>query len=438
MRNKNTILSGIFLCLLSVIDLTFVAAASANTVSITEQLGYKKQLAHYLKTQQKNNTPRITYNIGVLYYKLKQYSESRTYFTKLLKVENYHALAQYNLGLLAYKSGDKKQAISWFERISEHQTKYKTPEKLLQLATVQIKKLRTKKATKKTIKKKTKDKLFKINSYVFAYYGHDDNLIDPNGNVITGDNFLNTYASVAMKFKKPPLKDFSWRFGFYSKDHVNLGGYDYRVISSEIGKKFYRDNWRHGLGFRLDSSTYGVTDYQSTARIELNTRYKKSSNQLAARYRYYDIQSEDPLYDAYEGSRQLVSLRYEKKFSAQKIRLTLDFETNDRADLRTAGIVTTSYSAARDTVALSWFSKLSDRWKMRLSLKSRDSLYNDFSTADNARRKEELKTTSLQFKYNLKKRWWFVADYSYSDNQSNIDRYSYSRNVSRVGISGSF
>jgi len=412
----------------------FTVAATANTIRLAEQADYKKQLAHYLKAQQENNNPRITYNIGVLYYKLKQYAESRTYFKKLLTVDNYHALAQYNLGLLAYKSGDRQQAIRWFRRISEHQHKYKTPEKLLKLAAAQVKKL----TSSRVVKNKPEDELLKIDSYVFAYYGHDDSLIDPNGNVTTGDNFLNTYASATLKFKKPSLKDVSWRFGFYAKDYADLSGYDYRVISTDIGKRFYHDNWRHGLGLRIDSSTYGVTDYQSRARIEFNTRYKKLSNQLAVRYRYYDIQSEDPLYDAYDGSRQLVSLGYEKKFGSQKIRLALDFETNNRADIRVAGIVTSSYSAARDTIALSWFSKLNKRWKMRLRFKSRDSLYNDFSTADNARRKEELNSTSLQIKYRLKKRWWFVGEYRYSDNLSNIDRYSYTRNVSLVGVSGSF
>ena len=435
MYNNNIILSGIVLCLLSVIvpRLT-VAATTTNTLGLSELAGYKKQLALYLKAQQENNNPRIIYNIGVLHYKLKQYSESRIYFKKLLAVDNYHALAQYNLGLLAYKSGDTKQAIRWFQRISEHQHKYHTPVKLLQLAAAQVKKLTTRKA----VKKKPENRLLKIDGYVFAYYGHDDNLIDPNGNVTTGDNFLNTYASATLKFKKPSLKDFIWHFGFYSKDYAELNGYDYRIISTDFGKRFYHDNWRHGVGLRLDSSTYGITDYQSTSRIELNTRYKKLSNQLAARYRYYDIQSEDPLYDVYEGSRQLISLRYEKKFNSQKIRLTLDFETNDRADARTGGIVTSSYSAARDTIALSWFTKLNERWKMRLRLKSRDSLYNDFSTADNTRRKEELNNTSLQIKYRLQKRWWFVAEYRYSDNLSNIDRYSYTRNVSLLGVSGSF
>jgi len=411
-----------------------VAAATANAIGIAEQNNYKKQLTHYLKAQQENKSPRLTYNIGVLYYKLEQYSESRTYFTKLLSVDKYHALAKYNLGLLAYKSGDKQRAISWFQQLSDHQHEYKVSAKLSKLAAAQVKKLTVKKA----VKKKPEDERFKLKSYVFAYYGHDDNLIDPNGNVTTGDNFLNTYASATMKFKKPSLKDVSWRFGFYSKDYTKLSGYDYRLINTAIGKSFYQDNWRHGLGLRLDSSTYGVTDYQLITRIEFKTRYKKLSDQLLMKYRYYDIQSEDPLYDAYAGSRQLVSLAYEKKFSAQKIRLTLDFETNNRADLRASGAVTSSYSAARDTIGLSWLSKLNKRWQMRLKLKSRDSLYNDFSTADNVRRKEERNSTSLQIKYRLKKRWWFVTEYRYSDNSSNIDRYTYTRNVSLVGVSGSF
>ncbi|MCK4708343.1 MAG: outer membrane beta-barrel protein, partial [Gammaproteobacteria bacterium] len=84
------------------------------------------------------------------------------------------------------------------------------------------------------------------------------------------------------------------------------------------------------------------------------------------------------------------------------------------------------------------FYKFNKKWKSRLKYEYRDSLYNDFNEADNIVREETLASSSVQLKYRLQKNWWLVSDFRYSDNDSNIARYSYTRNVTRIGISGSF
>lgn len=406
-----------------------------KTIKIANIEQYKAQLTHYLQIEKQNNTsPVVFYNLGVIYYKLQQYPKAKAYFHKLLSVDSYHLLAKYNLGLVAYKSGDKKQAILWFKRLSAHSHSFKSSDKLIQLAKIQIAKLNKRGPTSRKILNKSSG----IKNYVSAYYGHDDNLIDPDGNVIVGDHFFSVYGSAIPSLDSLAMKDMRWRFSFYSKDYSTISGYDYKVVSTDLGKFFKQNNWRHNLNLKLDSSTYGANGYQSIVQAELKTQYKISSHRLSARYRYYDISSEDPLYDVYAGIRQHVYLRYDTPLKAHKFRVGLSFESNDRADKKSVTGTALSYSAAREKVEFVWFYKFNKKWKSRLKYDYRKSLYNDLSELDNVVRKETLANSSVQIKYRLNKNWWLVSGFRYSENNSNIDRYSYSRNVTKIGISGSF
>ena len=406
------------------------AAISDNKISESEQL--KIKLAHYLEKE--NNDARVTYNLGVIYYKLKQYDQAKVYFHKLLSIDAYHLVAKYNLGLVAYKSGNTKEAIQWFKRISAHKHKFKSSEKIINLAKVQLDKLNKHKTTAR--KKVTKP--VRLKNYVLAYYGHADNLIDPNGTVTIGDSFLNIYGSLTLNLDDIVMQVVSCKFSLYSRGYTSLHDYDYKIVSTDFGKLFKRNNWRHSMRLRLGRSTYGATDYQSVVRAELKTQYKKSLYKVAARYRYYDITSEDVLYDAYEGSRQILYFNYDRSVKAHKFRVGLSFETNDRADVKSATGTDLSYSPTREKIELVWFYKFNKKWKSRLKYEYRDSLYNDFNEADNIVREETLASSSVQLKYRLQKNWWLVSDFRYSDNDSNIARYSYTRNVTRIGISGSF
>lgn len=430
------ILSGFFLLLESQAFAADVLASESKPVA-DQRL--QKKLSEYLIQEKSSASPKVLYNLGVINYKLQHYSQAKSYFKKLLVVDSYHLLAKYNLGLVEYKLGHKKESIKWFKRISSHSHSFKSSDKIIRLAKAQLVKLGVYQAAtnKAPAKPKTKSEPFK--SYVFAYYGLADSVIDPNGvSTIRDDNFLNIYASLTMKLDDVIAKGVSWKFGYYSKDYNHLNNYDYKVVSTDFGQLFKVNNWQHSLRLRLDSSTYGATDYQSVTRYEFKTQYRQAPHKMTARYRYYDISSDDVLYDAYEGNRQNVSFIYDWSLKPHKFRVGFDFEANDRADILNGSVIDYSYSATRKKIDFAWYYKINKTWKTRLKLEYRDSLYNDFSTQDSAIRDETLSSSSVQLKYRLKRRWWLVADYRYMNNDANISRYSYSKNETRIGVTGSF
>lgn len=431
------ILSGFLLLLESQAFAANVLASKSTPVA--DQL-LQKKLSEYLIQAKSNASPKVLYNLGVINYKLQHYSQAKFYFKNLLVVDRYHLLAKYNLGLVEYKLGHKKESIKWFKRISSHSHSFKSSDKLIRLAKAQLVKLGVyQTAINKAPAKPKIKKPEPFKGYVFAYYGHADSVSDPNGvSTIRDDKFLNIYASLTMKLDDVIAKGVSWKFNYYSKDYNHLNNYDYKVVSTDFGQLFKVNNWRHSLRLRLDSSTYGVTDYQSVTRYEFKTQYRQASHKMTARYRYYDISSDDVLYDAYEGNRQNVSFIYDWSLKPHKFRVGFDFEANDRADILNVSVIDYSYSPTRKKIDFAWYYKINKTWKTRLKLEYRDSHYNDFSTQDGAIRDETLSSSSVQLKYRLKRRWWLVADYRYMNNDANISRYGYSKNETRIGVTGSF
>ncbi|MDH5423689.1 MAG: hypothetical protein OEY29_01690 [Gammaproteobacteria bacterium] len=412
---------------------SLAAETTQNKIKKPEAGQYTQQLAYYLQKEQENHSdPLVTYNLGVIFYKLKQYPQAKVRFQKLLSVDAYHLVAKYNLGLVAYKSGDTKKAIQWFREISAHTHPFKSSDSIIKLAKVQLDKL-----SQSDIVINKKKTVRALNNYLFAYYGYDDHLIDPIGNVITGDDFLNIYALHTFTFDNAALEGISWKFDVYSKDYSDLNGYDYNVIGTDFGKQLVRKNWRHSLRVRLDKSTYGATDYQSATRLELKTQYVLSAHKASVHYRYYDITSDNVLYDAYEGNRQQLGFIYTRVIKPHRLKLTLEFEDNDRADDKTLGVVNQSYSASRSKMKFDWSYQFNASWKSSLSYEHNSTRYNDMNSAGIVR-DETLAGSQARLKYRLQKNWWLVSDLAYTDNVSNIAQYSYTRSVMRVGINGSF
>lgn len=62
------------------------------------------------------DSPRLFYNMGLAHYRLGQYSQAQWAFMEAQKDDRMAALAQYQLGVLAKREGDKRSAERWFKR----------------------------------------------------------------------------------------------------------------------------------------------------------------------------------------------------------------------------------------------------------------------------------------------------------------------------------
>ena len=434
-----TVFAGVIFC----VCLSGTAQANKKTTSNNASVRtvLQQSLDRYLKSyKQEKNNPIVIYNLAVIHYKLKKYSQAKSYFLKLLPIDSYHLLAKYNLGLVANKQGDRGEAISWFKKINNHIhapgiSNTEATTKLKKLAVVQIKKLT---AETNKIKQKETVKPVRFKSYVFSYYGYEDKYVDSDGNFAPGDNFLNLYGQVKISLDDLITPGLQWRFRYYLKDYSERDSFDYSFIGTDISKLFKQYQWRHSIRLGFEQSTFGAEDYQSLSYLNLTTEYKVSDYKVAAKYFYNDIASDNSLYDDYAGQRQRLDLIYGWSSNAEKFRLRLSFEDYDLADKIVATSIRRSYSPKREKIEATWFHKFNKNWKSRLRFEYRDSRYKDFSVDDNVVRDEARTISSIQVKYRLRKNWWYVVDYRYTDNQSNIFRYDYTRNLISTGISGYF
>jgi tetratricopeptide (TPR) repeat protein len=80
------------------------------------QGNYDQALEHFKRAEKGGiKTAQMSYNLGSVYYKVKQYELSKRYFEKLTHDNNLHHLAYYNLALIEYRLGRNKSAIKLFE-----------------------------------------------------------------------------------------------------------------------------------------------------------------------------------------------------------------------------------------------------------------------------------------------------------------------------------
>jgi hypothetical protein len=62
------------------------------------------------------DSSRLFYNMGLAHYHLGQYSQAQWAYIEAAKDDRMAALAQYQLGVLANREGDKRSAEKWFKR----------------------------------------------------------------------------------------------------------------------------------------------------------------------------------------------------------------------------------------------------------------------------------------------------------------------------------
>jgi tetratricopeptide (TPR) repeat protein len=102
---------------LAAADTVTVQAAFDRANAAFRSGDYEAALADYNEALAggKDNA-RLFYNMGLAHYRLGQYSQAQWAFMEAQKDDRMAALAQYQLGVLANREGDKDSAERWFKR----------------------------------------------------------------------------------------------------------------------------------------------------------------------------------------------------------------------------------------------------------------------------------------------------------------------------------
>jgi hypothetical protein len=150
------------------------------------------------------------------------------------------------------------------------------------------------------------------------------------------------------------------------------------------------------------------------------------------------IQATDHLYDYLDGWRQQVRVGLRQYRKAYRTRYYYQLELNNRADYQGTIDPFISFSPTRHTLRATGWWKLDHQLRVRADGRYRYSHYNDDNILFGSirqRREDNQTRLSLRLSRQLNRQWDVNAEYSYTNNDSNVDRQSYDRNVVKVGFS---
>lgn len=405
-------------------------SAYGQGVALFDQGEYSLALEQFLAARDAGQTDRsLRHNIAVCYYKLKQWPEANTAFAALHAEDPYDSLVAYNLAVTEKKLGNTDRAAELFLDVS-----LTSPSsELALLANRQYERLD--RVGDSTDNRKQGDWLANASFNL----GNDSNVIDPTDEATTerDDNFAEALVSAAW-YSNPELSR-AWTVDLlaYSSRYQDVDDYDIDLVSAGAQKYFPLARGHWFLGVEGERSRLGGDDYLGTLGTSIGTgqRYEKGGF-WNLKYRFQDLNSLEDEYDPQDG----VSHRVEAdtgarlgKFGRWKLRYRYDFD--DREDFESDERFT-SYSAQRHGVMARWI-KTGTQWEGLLSADYRFSRFEDDNTRAGEvidRREDNRYKLSARLSWFLNKNLSLTADYSFTDSDSNIDRYDYDRHLIMGGI----
>lgn len=270
--------------------------------------------------------------------------------------------------------------------------------------------------------------------------GNDDNVtLADDSNIVASnedDYFLDVLATAGRYLTGN--RDDGIRFDgtFYNREYDTEDNFNFNLF--ELGLAYHKKigDWHGRFGAKYGYLEFGGDPYQSIYDLTAEGRRKLNKNtELRIRYRYSDINAESSQFNNTDGDRH--RLRVEGRFKSGQNRYLLSyrFETNDRDDIETATTYTSS-SPVRHTIRANAKIPLVGKWGSELDLRWRDGRYKDDNVApgSSVRRKDDRLKVKAGLNYELKKKLELFADYTYTDNDSNINKYEYTRNVVSFGV----
>ena len=367
-------------------------------------------------------TVALYYNLASTYFKLEEYRGARHYFKLVAKTPSMRELAEYNLGLIELKEGNKNRASEYFSAIVNNSN----DEKLIRLSKKQL------------ITIKTLDDKVKV--FVSANLGHDDNITASPSDTIVGssdsyyDVFLSADALISGKRKNGWMVDATY-FKIDFSDTDTFDEYQYAVGITNAHKL---STWGVNTHLTYSQNYFGGVNYQNA--IKLDIRGKKSltkTEKLYLRYRYEDISSQDVIYDYLEGTRQRFRIDY-RNYARKNIKqIYYELELNDRGYLNTLAYAY-DYSPTRHSIRGKYTHIFNDTWHLIGDLSYRMSDFPSSSTPVLFDRDDKRIKSSIALDYRLDKTFKIRTKIQHTNNESTEDQYDYDKTQITVGVTKRF
>ncbi len=411
--------SSMILCLILFVPPVIAAENQADFdkgIAAFEKGDHQSALSYFLRAESIGlDSSALHFNLGVCYFKLKQYPQAEHQFVLTATDPRMAQLAHYNLGLTAQRVGNQEQAVTWYQ-LAAAATQ---DAKLTTLAKYRLQQLKTTQALPAK----------QIIAGATIAYGHDNNvnLIASDSPSHQSDNY-----SEALVYANLPVMDRLIFNGYaYLQDYSRVNTADFNQLSASLGYKTNWGGWSLLPEAGIEKSNLGGNSYQSILDFKISARRNVSADShVLLRLRYNDINSDNALYNYLQGSRLQGRIEYWQPTIFGKMRMRYELETNNRQNTSTV-----NYSPTRHDLRLRLEQTVELNWKFREELQYRQSHY---AEAAGITRKDDRKILALQAMRKLTRHTSLGLRYGHTNNDSSISTDTYSRNDYQVFLDFEF
>jgi len=409
--------SGLVLILSALLNSVSVLAAPADTdfangIKAFKSGKYQQAITMFEKARQAgNHSSALYYNLGASYYKTQQYAKSEQAFRRLLADAKFKQLAQYNIGLIKQKQGDRSSANNWYQQAISTDS----DPKITTLAENMLEKNRSRSGK------------HGASGLLSLAVGHDSNvtLASTGSPTQQSDSYTELFGYISL-----PAGPVNLNASLFRLDYANVNSADFMQLRAGIQYPFNAMGWIWQPGVFYARDTLAGNDFLTLSDIELKGSKSLHSGRLDVRLRYSDIQADNAVYNYLQGNREQFRADYLRATTLGYMRLRYELELNDRQNLPTA-----NYSPTRNSVQLRLQQIMGQQWHTSEELSWRNSHYGEAVGVVRDDTRYELRLKAYR---QFARAWRAGMSYRYSDNRSNLAAETYTRNDVQVYLSRNF
>lgn len=383
------------------------------------------------------DSAKLHYNLGSTYYKLGQYAQSRQRFNMLVDHPKWGPWAQYNLGLLAERSGDQQGAARYYSQAYE---------------SAQTRKLRQLSATKLNRLDPDRDVGVKTREWsglLSAGAGYDSNATlapDTTTNDISeeGDGFAELFGVGNYYLKGDYSDGYRLDVGAFTRQFFDESDFSFSTLFAGISRDKQWDTWHTQAALRVSTSLLSDDYYATMGTMRLIGSRDFNVFRLRLRNDLSLIEG-DSDFDYVSGVRNRSGIELIRPITDGRIRAGYEFEYNDRDDLRFNDGQFFSYSPYRNEFFAEVDYYLSPKWTINLRGEYQKSLYDDDNRVFRSdgslivdERDDDRFIIALRGEYEFAPQLAAFGEVEYLDNSSNFDRYDYESSQIMFGLQKTF
>lgn len=357
--------------------------------------------------------PAVHYNIAVSRYRLQRYEAAgRTFALISDRYPMMRGLAEYNLGLVAWRLGNDAAARTHFLNAYEMSPDNRT------IRVLASRRLRESEPDARTAARWT--------GAVGVRGGHDDNVALRDEAVLPAGGAGDSPTADLFASVRGP---WTGRNGFrvegsaYLVRYFDADEFDQSEISAGVFYDWRRGDWRLQGGMRAGAGSLGgdAFDRKIGAHGRL-LRYLGGNGLIDVRYAYDDVTDADSRFAGIDGSRQQLDVRYRWYRDDHRVQLRYQAEINDRAD---PGV-----SPDRNRLSADYRFQPETGFGYEAGFDWRRSDYSELAVP----REEDLFTLRAAVGYALSARSMVLLELRASENDSTDETFSYDRNQITFGL----